>query len=253
MIVDCFTFFNELELLEYRLSVVPADKFILVEATKTHSGKHKELFYEKNKTRYQKWADKIIHVIVDDFPESEDAWVPERFQRDAIQRGLKQLTLSDTDTLIISDLDEIPNPDVLSRVYPGIYALCQDAYYYNLTCFTTSNWMHAKIMNWGTYKMIGSPQRCRMSRVSGIVEQGGWHLSYFGNTDFIKNKLISFAHTEYYGEEFTNSSHIEDSVVNCKDLNCGRPFTRIPISENKNLPPKHELIVQLFQYSHEHQ
>jgi beta-1,4-mannosyl-glycoprotein beta-1,4-N-acetylglucosaminyltransferase len=247
MIIDCFTFYNELTLLEYRLTVLDkVDKFVLVEATKTHSGKPKELFYEQNKARFQKWADKIVHIIVDDFPESNDAWVPERFQRNAIQRGLNTLALNDEDTIIISDLDEIPNPAILSHKYSGIYALRQDAYYYNLTCFTTPNWTHAKIMNWGTYKLIGSPQTCRMSRVNGIVELGGWHLSYFGNTEFIRNKLLSFAHTEYSGEEFTNSKNIEDSIMNCKDLNCGRPFTKVSIEHNKNLPPNHEFLLVNF-------
>jgi len=252
MIVDCFTFFNELDMLEYRLSVIPADKFVLVEATKTFSGKDKELFYEKNKARYQKWADKIVHVVVD-FPETEDAWARERFQRDAIDRGLNQLTLSEFDTIIISDVDEIPNPVILSRPYIGLYALRQHAYYYNLTCFTTNSWLFPRIMNWGAYKANRSPQTCRTSRVNGIIENGGWHLSYFGDTEFIRTKLVSFSHTEYSGEQYTSKVNIEDSIMNCKDLNCGRPFTRIPISENKHLPPNHKLILQLFQYCHEHQ
>lgn len=247
MIVDCFTFFNELDMLEYRLSVVPADKFILVEATKTHSGKDKDLFYEKNKARYRHWADKIIHVIVDDFPETEDAWVRERFQRDAIQRGLIQLSLSDSDTILISDVDEIPNPAVLSQSYSGLYALYQDAYYYNLTCVVKKCWLHPRIMNWATYLTVGSPQNCRMNnRAHGIVENGGWHLSYFGNTEFIRTKLVSFAHTEYSGEQYTSTTNIEESVLNCKDLNSGRQFSKIDIRDNTNLPPNHELILRLF-------
>jgi len=248
MIVDCFTFFNELDMLEYRLTVVPADKFVLVEATKTFSGKDKELFYEKNKVRYQKWADKIVHIVVD-FPETGDAWARESFQRNAIDRGLKQLQLKESDTILISDVDELPNPAILSKPYVGLYALRQHAYYYNLTCFTTNSWLFPRIMNWGTYR-YSSPQQCRTSRVNGIIEDGGWHLSYFGNTEFIKTKLVSFSHTEYSGDQYTDPKHIEDSINNCKDLNCGRPFTRIPISENRHLPPFHELLILLFEYCH---
>jgi hypothetical protein len=41
MIYDCFTFFNELELLELRLHELAGvvDKFVLVEATQTHSSR----------------------------------------------------------------------------------------------------------------------------------------------------------------------------------------------------------------------
>jgi hypothetical protein len=253
MIVDCFTFFNELDMLEYRLNVIPADKFVLVEATKTFSGNPKELFYEKNKSRFARWADKIIHIVVE-FPETGDAWARESFQRNAIDRGLKQLTLSESDTILISDVDEIYNPAILLRSYVGLYAVRQHAYYYNLTCWTTNSWLFPRIMNWGSYIERRSPQICRTtSRVNGIIEDGGWHLSYFGNTEFIKTKLVSFSHTEYSGEQYTDPKHIEDSIINCKDLNCGRPFTRIPISENKHLPPNHELILKLFEYCHEHQ
>ncbi len=41
MIYDCFTFFNELDLLEIRLNVLRdvVDRFVLVEAGETHTGK----------------------------------------------------------------------------------------------------------------------------------------------------------------------------------------------------------------------
>jgi len=249
MIVDCFTFFNELDMLEYRLSVIPADKFVLVEATKTFSGKDKELFYEKNKARYQKWADKIVHVVVD-FPETGDAWARERFQRNAIDRGLKQLQLNDSDTILISDVDEIPNPAIISHQYSELHALYQDAYYYNLTCIVKRCWLFPRIMNWGTYLKIGSPQSCRISPSYFILENGGWHLSYFGDTEFIKTKLVSFSHTEYSGDQYTDPKHIEDSIVSYKDLNSGRQFSQVPILENRHLPPNHELILELFDYCH---
>ena len=43
MIYDCFTFFNELDLLEIRLNVLNqyVDKFVIVEATRTQNNKLK--------------------------------------------------------------------------------------------------------------------------------------------------------------------------------------------------------------------
>ena len=54
MIIDCFTFYNELDLLELRLEELDehVDKFVIVEATTTHSGKDKDLYYAKNAHRY---------------------------------------------------------------------------------------------------------------------------------------------------------------------------------------------------------
>jgi beta-1,4-mannosyl-glycoprotein beta-1,4-N-acetylglucosaminyltransferase len=67
-LIDGFVFYNELGLLKYRLDTLYeiVDNFILVESTKTFSGNSKELFYEKNKHLYEKYQDKIIHIIVDD-------------------------------------------------------------------------------------------------------------------------------------------------------------------------------------------
>jgi len=54
-IYDCFTFFNELEILDLRLKELNnhVDYFVLVEATLTHTGKSKDLIFEKNKNKFR--------------------------------------------------------------------------------------------------------------------------------------------------------------------------------------------------------
>ena len=41
------------------------DKFILIEATVTHSGNPKPLYYSENKEDFSKYNDKIIHMVTD--------------------------------------------------------------------------------------------------------------------------------------------------------------------------------------------
>ena len=133
-IYDCFTFFNELDLLEIRLEELYAvvDKFVIVEADRTHSGKYKGFVLEKNKKRYSKWWDKIIYVKIKNSPLPRLTWIYnlflytknsflkyvsfnaglgnwnlENFQRNAIIRGLTHA--EDKDIIIVSDLDEIPS------------------------------------------------------------------------------------------------------------------------------------------------
>jgi len=55
-IYDCFTFYNELDILEMRLNILDSDVdyFVLVEATTTYSGKEKKLIYDENKFRFKK-------------------------------------------------------------------------------------------------------------------------------------------------------------------------------------------------------
>jgi hypothetical protein len=49
-IIDCFIFYNELELLNYRLNILYniVDYFIIVESKYTFTGKEKELIFNEN-------------------------------------------------------------------------------------------------------------------------------------------------------------------------------------------------------------
>ena len=88
------------------------DKFVISEATETFSGLKKPLYYEENKEMFAEFADKIIHVVVDDTPQG-DTHDRDTFQKNAVTRGLKDCT--DDDIIIFSDLDEIPNPEKIDN------------------------------------------------------------------------------------------------------------------------------------------
>ena len=53
-VIDCFTFYNELKILDLRLAELKdvVDYFILVEATKTFSGKNKRLYFDEIKDNH---------------------------------------------------------------------------------------------------------------------------------------------------------------------------------------------------------
>jgi hypothetical protein len=111
-VIDCFIFYNELDMLEFRLNDLNdlVDYFVLVECIKTHSNNDKELYFENNKTRFSKFLDKIIHIIVkDNIPQTSNSMDRENYQRNCIDEGIKKLSLNNDDIIIIADLDEIPD------------------------------------------------------------------------------------------------------------------------------------------------
>jgi len=115
MTYDCITFFNELDLLEIRLNVLKdvVDKFVLVEAGETHTGKPKPFYFKDNEARFATFKDKIIYVGIDKFPFGHDAWWNENYQRNEIMRALANA--NDDDWVMVSDLDEIPDPAVIRK------------------------------------------------------------------------------------------------------------------------------------------
>lgn len=199
-IIDGFTFYNELAMLRYRLEVLYpfVDQIIICESTLTFSGKSKELYYENNKQLFSKYHDKIVHVIVDDMPETDNAWNREKHQRRCISRGFGEM--NDSDIIIISDVDEIPNPGLLQYVrkegLDRLYCLKQDLYYYNLNTLVGTNWTKAKILPYSFFKKEGRGdlELCRTSFFDALFNLGGWHLSYFGDENFISNKIRNFSH-----------------------------------------------------------
>ena len=242
-IFDCFPFFNELDLLDIRLHEMDSivDYFILVEATKTHSGKNKSLYFNDNKERFKPFLHKIRHVIVDDFPEPDDAssqknldeaWTRERLQREAIMRGFIDVDVQDDDICIISDADEIPNAAtvVQYKASDGVKCLEMKLHYYYLN-LQGSMWDEVKILPYNILKTIG-PCGARYQQCDKI-SNGGWHWSYLGKEEKIIEKIESWAHQEYNKPQFKQLEHITTAINNGVDLfDRGDKYKIVPIDES---------------------
>ena len=205
LVVDAFTFYNEYEMLEFRLTELDdvVDVFVICEATLTHAGAAKPLLFEQSLARYERWLPKIVHVVDDDMPRTDDAWVREHHQREALACGLGALGLADDDWVAITDCDEIADAGALAALQrrpPALCALVMRTFYYSFDWVWRDPWdVYPKVAPWSAVRDAG-PQAIRMTFTLDKIDRGGWHLSYFGNEAFVKNKLEQFAHQEFNTE-----------------------------------------------------
>ena len=89
-IYDCFTFYNEFDLLDLRIAEMydHVDYMVLVEADHTFQNEPKHFNFKHRMKEYEH-LDKLIYIGVEDMPLSSDPWVNERHQRDSIMLALK--------------------------------------------------------------------------------------------------------------------------------------------------------------------
>ena len=219
-IIDCFVFNNEIDLLEKRLKLLDnvVDKFILVESKFTHSGNPKNLHFKDNLERFKNFEGKIIHIIIDKFPDSimydptesdvdeihQIHWFRENYQRNEILRGLYELNLLPNDFVLISDLDEIPDPNKLNKflqqIPKGEYRFQSQKWLcWNLNNKYNETWPGTCGIRWSDLQLT-TPQLLRSDRYESKFLLGdelfGWHCSWFGGEELVKRKLEDFAHQE---------------------------------------------------------
>lgn len=230
-VFDCFPFNNEYEILERRLSELydVVDRFVIVEATRTHGNIGKPLNFNNNLERFSKWLNKITYIVVNDYP-ATDSWSIERHQRDAIMRGLNDC--QPNDIIMISDCDEIPSIEAIKSYVPemGIRAFKMDLYYYNEKTKAKDPWVEAKIL---PYSLLREKTPCgaRYTQCESI-QNGGKHLSYFGcsddiekNIDRIIKKIEDTAHREYDTPYMKDRERIRKALLNGEDV-FGRDYVK---------------------------
>jgi beta-1,4-mannosyl-glycoprotein beta-1,4-N-acetylglucosaminyltransferase len=274
-VIDCFPFYNELNLLDFRLKYMDdvVDKFVLVEATHTQAGNPKELYFEKNKERYAKYLHKIEHVIVDDCPNTNDPWDNENHQRRCINKGIVKTNPEDDDIIIISDVDEIVKRSIVDYMKKSsnklkFTSLVQDFYWFNIWTKDKAPWFEgSRLLSYEMFRddMNSDAQTVRYTfpsqltvkhpkfkivQDSDIIPRGGWHFSSFGDANFVRNKMLNCAHQEYNLPQYTNIENVRESIKYGKDL-AHRPninFIKINPKHNTDLPEFWEMLDKDFVY-----
>ncbi len=248
IIYDCFTFNDELDILELRLKYLEekVDFFVLVESRKTFTGIKKPLYFLENMTRFLKYKNKIIHLIIDDF-HSDIAWENEYYQRNFIKKGL--IDCNDSDLIFISDVDEIPQIGKIVINYkiskPRVVPLRNFYYYLNNLMYINYKNIFNKIQvkefifyntivsRYKYIKEINIGKRDNFKLQFGVLSNFfftkplGYHFSYlFGcEIDRYLKKLESFSHTELNTEYFKNRERVSEVINKNLDIFNRNHFT----------------------------
>ena len=254
-VYDCFTFYNEFELLELRLRALwdVVDCFVIVEANRKHNGEPKnfllrELYESSPKIR-------CVSVDLSNVPYGGAGdWSIEITQRNAIAYGLEDA--QPDDLILIGDADEIIAPDVFRRlrenqielfaptVVPvtiadksvtcpawltvpatefleyGAIVMDQKFHYYYFDWVSKATWQGTILTK---RKNLTTPQALRnLHDVLPRVVNGGYHFSYMGGADRVIDKMTSIVDGNQYvvhsGGKFIDRRHVEESLSRGTDL-----------------------------------
>ena len=256
-VYDCFMFSNELELLNFRFEYLSpyVDFFVLVESRKTTQGNLKPLFYNDNKSKFKKHIHKIKHLIVDDFPTGAVPHTIETIQRNAMISSLVDCNVHDL--ILISDLDEIPNLNKMpKKLYDGVvYHFLQDQLIYFANVYKEKHIIWEGGTKVVTYKTIrdnlldeafvhygptflseyneGSTlTKVRLYRKTNFIYNSGYHLTYFGGTNRIIQKMKTFSHPELIKSGKYTKKFIIHNLSNGIDIfDSNQKIYRLPDSE----------------------
>ena len=227
-IIDTTTYFEEKLMMNLRFNILNSfvDNFIVCEARFTHSGKSKDINFEKKD--YPEFQHKITHLIIDKEPNDIikknnlnpydlrfNSIARIRAQRDYLMKALKDY--SPEDYIIYSDNDEILNLELFdfNKNKDKIILFKQILFYYKFNLLLPNvDWYGSKsckIKDLKTIDILRSikNKKYRIFRIDtllsnikhqsvNIVNNGGWHFSNLKNTEELERKYLNDEnHAEY--------------------------------------------------------
>ena len=245
-IYDVFIFYNELDLLEIRMEILysSVDYFVIVESTKTFTGKSKPLYFKENEKRFERFSKKIKYFCVKETPDtfeevrkrldsevdplekkilqdclettqipkdnSQAQWLREFYQKESMKKALEKHETMDKDICYISDIDEIWNPEI--EIFPTrdkILKMEQKVYSMYLNLRSSEKWSGTYVSEYSRIKESTLNHLDNPSLTpSEFIPNGGWHFTFQGGVNMIINKI------ENYGHQELNNSTIKNRILN---------------------------------------
>lgn len=233
-VIDAFHYNGERDILRIHLNVLDryVDKFIILEAKHTFSGKPKPLYFFRDQRYFKPWWHKIEYFVVDeDYTDEEITlannspntvgavhWKTEFLQKESLKKALFAAKLRDGDVVYIGDVDEIWQ-------YAPMYLpakLKLRVYTYYLDNRSNEDFWGTYVAPWGYIKdKVLNHERSRRDILT--VDPFGWHFTSMGGADEVRRKL-----RDSYTEDSYDKAHIRDNMEIYLQQNLdilGRPFT----------------------------
>lgn len=287
-IYDCFLYFQEFEILEIRLKYLYdyIDNFVIIEFNQSFSGKKKKFNLEDKLKDLSPYLDKIFYYKIDEYHTSfhqlityldnkrdnvsqiikknllrhkhydrnEINWVLDTYQRESIYYALSKFKIDNEDLIIISDIDEIPNFQIITDIkfifLHKIITFKQKAFSYYLNLLSSENWYGSIISNWKdlnyqSLNVLRLDVRQNFKIVKPInFPHGGYHFTSIGSIEFIKNKITNMGHQELNNKYIL--SKLEKNILSGRDIfgrSIGQKYKKIEINDLKYFDLKMSKII----------
>lgn len=220
-VFDTTTFFEEKLMMDLRFNILDpfVDKFIVCEATFSHSGKKKEIKFDKKD--FPKFEDKIVHIIINEDPvektynqnDNSNFLRQNSIKRIETQRNYISKALEDADKndyIIYSDNDEIPD---LSKIdfksnKAKIILFKQKLFYYKFNlAYPKIDWFGSKSCKLKDLKNISWLRNIKNRKYNlfrldtlfskmkytnlKIIEDGGWHFTNLKTPEELLRKYLN--------------------------------------------------------------
>lgn len=258
MIYDCNWFYKSLDLLEIRMHELDSvvDKFVIVEGKQTTTGLPKELLFEKNMNNeiFIPFGYKTIYVVIDD-TSVVGIWVREESGFNGVSCGL--VNCQDDDIIMLSHGDEIPRATAVQELKnrmqenPGIYQFHQQCFrHYINGLFPEANpWCGTVAATYRIFKAVNNAYQLRMTSGPAsnlIISNGGWHYSWCGGPERMKDRGETYAHAPEFNDGRWNDREKVLRILNLPgnvirmDENSGSLHFR-PIDSAEVASPKYVL------------
>lgn len=228
-IIDCFLFYNELDMLEFRLTELNehVDYFIILDSDFDFAGNKKDSIFELNKNRFDSWKEKIIRIdcpelTIELFNQINTEKYPQykNLSTDIINKDniifymmiklietLPQLELDFEDIIMFSDIDEIPDFTTLDLI--DDYLLFNSIILRQKRFFWTTKYID-KDLSFGTschqYTRIAQNPlvldhfykvKSNKKFSNNTFLDSGWHFSHFEDLGNLHKKLELINNREY--------------------------------------------------------
>ena len=219
-------------------------KFIVVESKFTHSGKKKELNFNKND--FPKFKNKIEYIVIEKEP--VDLIYDENLLKNSYYKRLNSLKrieqsyeymflgldgANEDDLILLSDNDEIPDlSEVLNKGIKNNFILFKQLFFYykfnlfydRIKWFGTKGCKKKKLKNFSSLRNLKN-RKYPFWRIDTlfsdikqtdvkIIESGGWHFTNIKTPEELYDKLSNFGHHDEFEKSNLDVNKIREKIKN---------------------------------------